>query len=146
MPSHASQGMFLKDYAAAHEALSKLGTQLPVTLYGGSGTASSAFGSLNDYSTQEVSLHDIGALICLRVMEHICIDELWLYWLKDHSYHSFRLLTSAFAPNTLFLCCNANRLRLRRPENTLALAISRESGLESHLLDILRRFCLALLW
>lgn len=46
----------MKDYASAHEALSKLGSQLPVTLYGGS-AASSAFG-LNDYSTQEVSLID----------------------------------------------------------------------------------------
>lgn len=47
----------MKDYAAAHETLSKLGTQLPVTLYGGSAAASSSFG-LNDYSTQEVSLID----------------------------------------------------------------------------------------
>ena len=49
-----SQGKYMKDYAAAHETLSKLGTQLPVTLYGGSAAASSSFG-LNDYSTQEVS-------------------------------------------------------------------------------------------
>ena len=41
-----SQGKYMKDYAAAHETLSKLGTHLPVTLY--------SFG-LNDYSTQEVS-------------------------------------------------------------------------------------------
>lgn len=47
----------MKDYAAAHETLSKLGTQLPVTLYGGSAAASSSFG-LDDYSTQEVSLID----------------------------------------------------------------------------------------
>lgn len=54
------QGKFMKDYASAHEALSKLGSQLPVTLYGGS-AASSAFG-LNDYSTQEVLL---GAAVVL---------------------------------------------------------------------------------
>lgn len=83
LSSHASQGKFLKDYAAAHEALSKLGTQLPVTLYGGSAAASSAFGSLNDYSTQEVSLRDSGALICKMdsgVYLHRCSHHL-----KDHS-------------------------------------------------------------
>ena len=52
-----AQGKFLKDYAAAHEALSKLGTQLPVTLYGGSAVASKPFGYLSDsYSTSEVSM------------------------------------------------------------------------------------------
>ena len=50
------QGKFLKDYAAAHEALSKLGTQLPVTLYGGSAAAAAPFGLFADsYSTQEVT-------------------------------------------------------------------------------------------
>lgn len=51
------QGKFVKDYAAAHEALSKLGTQLPVTTYGGGATAPSSFGSFDTYSTQEVRTH-----------------------------------------------------------------------------------------
>ena len=50
------QGRYLKDYAAAHEALTKLGTELPVTLYGSSPVASSSIGSLAaSYTTQEVS-------------------------------------------------------------------------------------------
>ncbi len=52
----AMQGRYLKDYAAAHELLTKLGTQLPVTLYGSSAIASSSIGSLaTSYTTQEVS-------------------------------------------------------------------------------------------
>ncbi len=47
------QGSYLKDYAAAHEALTKLGTELPVTLYGSSAVAPSSIGSF--YTTQEVS-------------------------------------------------------------------------------------------
>ncbi|DBA87510.1 hypothetical protein WJX77_008717 [Trebouxia sp. C0004] len=53
----ADQGTYLKDYAAAHEALTKLGTELPVTLYGSSAVASSSIGSLaTSYTTQEVVL------------------------------------------------------------------------------------------
>ena len=52
----AMQGRYLKDYAAVHEALTKLGTELPVTLYGSSAVASSSIGSLAaSYTTQEVS-------------------------------------------------------------------------------------------
>ena len=64
------QGKFLKDYAAAHEALSKLGTQLPVSLYGKSTAASSPFGSLSEsYSTQEVGMLGKLAAACLNVMD-----------------------------------------------------------------------------
>ena len=54
---YAVQGKFFKDYAATHAALSKLGTQLPVAVFGGSAASSRPFGSLSDsYSTQEVCL------------------------------------------------------------------------------------------
>ncbi len=59
----AMQGRYLKDYAAAHEALSKLGSELPVTLYGSSAVAPNSIGSLAaSYTTQEVSA--LALLLC----------------------------------------------------------------------------------
>ena len=114
-PSHASQGKFLKDYAAAHEALSKLGTQLPLTLYGGSAAASSAFGSLNDYSTQEVSLHDCDAFICYMDCGP-CLNR-WSHHPKARipSAAPSEVLNAADLPPAQHVSA-ANRLELGRAE------------------------------
>lgn len=127
----------MKDYAAAHETLSKLGTQLPVSLCGESAAASSTFGSLNDYTTQEVSLHKVvSAIWTVNVM--ILMDSgasafktaVTVLWLLH--YHNI----------------SATKVGIGKQATVYHVCISQFRHVAQLPLykDRMCRFCLALLW